>query len=566
MKKRIFTIMTFVLLIFTACQPGPASLHSDPNGDISEEEADPPEVAIGERLFRETRFAQFFAAHFNGDVNTPLSGGDSVMDESITLGSPLLGPYRGKSMNCAACHLVDEQAGVVGGGMRTYSDFARRSPIPHRVEDNKTLTPRNSPPLVNSTIAPSDKLFFHFDAEFGSIENLVKAAYTGRNYGWLSTEGSQALAHIIKVIREDNGKDELAQNYGGLSYKTVLSGTDSNIPEEYRLPPGYRIEVDQATDEEIFNAIAKIVGAYVNGLIFSQDTAGQFNASPYDQFLRKNHLPTSPEEGETDLEYSRKLLAAIQALENPYFISSKDGAFQFHNQNFVFGSEELEGLKIFFTEGVHPLSSQVLAAGKVGNCIACHAAPAFTDFKFHNTGAAQEEYDAIHGEGAFAALSIPDLATRQADPNAYLPDSSDHPAATGIFKDIPSLAQPGHTDLGLWNMFANPDHPFIQTKLRNLLCEMNPDLDPCDDSALLPLTIALFKTPGLRDLGDGAPYMHTGQFDEIEDVLLHYKTFSEKSRNAQVRNAAPELMGMSLSFEDLKKLGAFLRSLNEDYN
>jgi hypothetical protein len=39
-------------------------------------------------------------------------------------------------------------------------------------------------------------------------------------------------------------------------------------------------------------------------------------------------------------------------------------------------------------------------------------APNFTDFGLHNTGATQEEYDAVHGQGAFAALAIPDLLTR----------------------------------------------------------------------------------------------------------------------------------------------------------
>src|SRR6185295_6997669 len=40
-----------------------------------EEEADPAQVAIGERLFLETRFAQFAAAQ-GGDVNAPFPIGD----------------------------------------------------------------------------------------------------------------------------------------------------------------------------------------------------------------------------------------------------------------------------------------------------------------------------------------------------------------------------------------------------------------------------------------------------------------------------------------------------------
>src|SRR5262245_12382496 len=104
-----------------------------------EEEADPAEVTIGERLFLETRFAEFFARNAS-DVNQPLEAGDPVVDTSQTTGEPLPGPFAGQSINCRACHLVDEQLETSGGGMRTYADFARRSPVPAR-EDGKSTAP-----------------------------------------------------------------------------------------------------------------------------------------------------------------------------------------------------------------------------------------------------------------------------------------------------------------------------------------------------------------------------------------------------------------------------------------
>ena len=75
---------------------------------------------------------------------------------------------------------------------------------------------------------------------------------------------------------------------------------------------------------------------------------------------------------------------------------SLDGNFQFHGpQPFEFGAQELAGLKIFLTEPAIPPTASPAEeiAGKVGNCLACHAAPNFTDFKLHNTGIAQNEYD-----------------------------------------------------------------------------------------------------------------------------------------------------------------------------
>jgi hypothetical protein len=56
-------------------------------------EADPPEVAIGERLFLETRFAQFFFARAKGDANAVLPAGDPVLEVIETLDAPLPRPF-----------------------------------------------------------------------------------------------------------------------------------------------------------------------------------------------------------------------------------------------------------------------------------------------------------------------------------------------------------------------------------------------------------------------------------------------------------------------------------------
>jgi cytochrome c peroxidase len=59
--------------------------------------------------------------------------------------------------------------------------------------------------------------------------------------------------------------------------------------------------------------------------------------------------------------------------------------------------------------------------------------------------------------------------------------------------------------------------------------------------------------------------MHNGQLDTLEAVVHFYGDISEKARNGEVRNAAPELAGISLSAGDIAPLTAFLRALNEDY-
>lgn len=225
---------------------------------------------------------------------------------------------------------------------------------------------------------------------------------------------------------------------------------------------------------------------------------------------------------------------------------------------------------MFLTEG-----SAARPAVPAGNCVTCHPAPRFTDFRLHNTGATQIEYDALHGAGAFARLDVPGLARRVARPDDFLPPSAQHPDARGRFRAVPTALDPALTDLGVWNIFANPDVPTPQARLRRMVCEAElgvelpawvvPLLPQCAPAALLPKTIGIFKTAGLRDLSHGAPYLHTGQFDTIEDVIVFYRTSAQLQRTGALRNGAPELAAITIGAGDIAALAAFLRSLNEDY-
>ena len=521
-------------------------------------ELDPPEIRIGEALFVETRFAEYFATHAAG-INAPLEYGDPVMDFTVTPYGNLPGPFRGKSMNCRACHLVDEfaattvQPGAPQAGMRTYSDYAQRSPIPKRA-DGLLFALRNAPSQVNASV-DREFSFFHSDGEFVTMEDLVRGTLQGRNFGWVKGEEAQALRHIARVIREDDGKHPLAGEdpaFGKLSYADLLRGRADGLPEELRLPKEYRIDTAKATDVELLDAISKLIAVYVTDLAFSQDDAG-YNLAPYDAFLRKNHLPTKPGAEETSIQYSHRLLGEVQALEHPAFVTPSDGAFASHSQLFEFGPVELEGLKIFLGASAAP-DRPADHIASVGNCAACHPAPHFTDFRFHNTGATQEEYDAIHGAEAFAHLEIPAEADRAEVINT---------APINPFADIPALEHAGHTDLGLWNVFLNPEFPNPQEKLMAMMRHEHPGVT--DTQALLDACIAAFKTASLRDLGHSDPYFHTGRFKDLESAVHFYRQFSELARHDGVRNADPELLGVHIEPDDEPKLVAFLKALNEDY-
>lgn len=521
------------------------------------EERDPPEVAIGQRLFRDTRFAQFVSAKTNHDVNAPLSSGDPVMSYTATLNGKIANPYSGGGINCAACHFVDELVETRGGGSRAYGDFTRRSPVPAR-GDGKTTTVRNAPAFVNSTLHRNNEFFLHADGEFTSTVDLVKGTITGRNFGWFPNERGRAITHIAQVLRDDNGNDALGREYGG-SYTRILKGTDPAIPEEFRLPPEYCINITTASDQEIFDAMARLVAAYVDSIVFE-------NTSPYDRFLTLNGLPDQPATGENPLDYARRLGAAVEQLSSPRYVTPADGTFTLHAQEFVFGPKELQGMKIFFRENTAEDSKPLQS---VGNCIACHTPPVFTDFSFHNTGTAQEEYDSVHGPGAFARLEIPGLDKRNRQPDEFLPVTANHPHAREPFRAIPDPLHPGLTDLGVWNIFANPDFPKAQATLQNEICSRqrkeNPAAD-CSLQALLPKTIALFKTVGLRDLGHTTPYFHNGRIDTIEGVILAYINSSALATRGLLRNADPAISHIQIQARDVEALSAFLRSLNEDYD
>ncbi len=519
----------------------------------------PPEQNIGERLFVETRFAEYFAANMT-DVNAPLATGDPVVSQvQNAYTGPMPGPFAGKSINCRSCHFVTEFEGVPNAGNRTYADFTTRSPLPRPI-DGLTTTPRNAMQIVGSLQPHSGPTFLHFDGQFNDPVDLVATTLTGIEFGWAPDQYQQAVAHIAQVIRQDNGNNQAAATYGcGLPYSVIFLGTDPSIPATCQLPAKYRLNVSTASDDEILNDVSRIIAQYMDGLLFKQDESGRYIGSPYDVFIRINHLPAQPSAGQTPQEYRQALYNAVLSLANPVYVDGTYGKFQYHAQPFSFGAEELAGLKIFLKAAAGATDGSQHA----GNGAACHVPPNFTDFRFHNTGVAQEEYDAANGAGAFMALAIPDLATRSQNYDAYLPATPQHPNASGSFRHPAVAGEPQYADLGLWNIYLNPDVPNPQADLESVVCANSQN---CAVDQGLPSTIAEFKTPTLRDLEDSAPYFHNGSKLTFNDVIEFYVNSSQLAREDLLRNPPPEFQGMSISQGDVDALVAFLKSLTEDYD
>jgi len=541
------------MLLLGSCSSGAA-----PQFKSEDEGGAPAEQNIGERIFVDTRFAEYFAANMT-DVNAPLAVGDPVVAQVQTTNGPLPGPFAGQSINCRSCHFVVELQGVPGAGNRTYADFIDHSPIPLAM-NGITTTPRNSMQMVGSLQPHDGPQFLHFDGEFTDPADLAKTTLTGRNFGWGPTQYQQAVAHIANVIRNDNGNNDPATEFGcGFTYAKILLGTDPTIPKDCLLPAQYRLDVSTASDEQIVDDLALMVAQYAIGLRFQQDEDGRYIGSPYDVFLRINHLPTQPIAGQTIRDYNQHLYQLVEGLTNPVWVDGTYGSFKYHAQPFQFGATELAGLKIFLAVAVNATDGSQHA----GNCAACHTAPNFTDFRFHNTGAAQEEYDAANGSGTFMALLIPSLAVRMQNFDLYLPPSANHPNASETFRHRAIAGSPQFADLGLWNVYLNPDIPNPQQNLSTVVCA---NIQNCSVDQGLGTTIAQFKTPMLRDLEDSAPYFHNGSKLTFKDVVQFYITSSQLARQGALRNAPIEFQGMSLSQDDVDALAAFLASLTEDYD
>jgi cytochrome c peroxidase len=549
-------------LFFAACLRVTAAGDSNPpDPDGLRLSAADAEVKVGDRLFFETRFAQHFFSYCRGDVNARLEQGDHIVDVVRAVDRVALpGPFRGRSMSCRQCHLGDDFTGERPLAGRTYVDFSRRSPIPDR-GDGLVTTPRNSPSMVGLGLPREVPALLHFDGEFASAEDLTIAALTGRNFGWRPDEVPLAIAHIARVIREDNGfnpRQMIDQNEKGIPYRVVMLGTDPNLPSRLRVPERYRVDVLKASDEQVLESVAKFMHAYMDSLRFGTHNTLRETASPYDLFLRKNGLPIAPESGESNLDYSKRLLHLVQDRHRTFnwVAPSHDGKFALHDQPYRFGKTELEGLRIFLT------SAHGSRDAHVGNCVMCHTPPQFTDHRLHNNGLSQVEYDGVFGAGAFAALDIPGLADRNMHFDDYLPPSSNHPGANSRFRSPPSPGKPGYADLGAWNIFGNPDLPKPQQALAQVICGNK----PCEPQTVLPMTVALFKTASVRDLGQSNPYFHTGGTDTIEDAIGCYIRTSGLARAGKLRNGSSEIAGIHLGAGDLAPLAAFLRSLNEDYH
>ena len=139
------------------------------------------------------------------------------------------------------------------------------------------------------------------------------------------------------------------------------------------------------------------------------------------------------------------------------------------------------------------------------NCTRCHNGPLLTDNDFHNTG---------------------------------VPAVADLPEDTGRARGAQQVLADEFNCLSVYSDAAPEDCK----ELRFMLAE-GEELERA------------FKTPSLRDVANRAPFMHSGQFATIEEVLNHYNNAPDAP------NGHSELEVLDLSEAQLQQIIAFLKTL-----
>lgn len=154
-----------------------------------------------------------------------------------------------------------------------------------------------------------------------------------------------------------------------------------------------------------------------------------------------------------------------------------------------------------------------LFTGDAG-CIACHAGPLFTDFTFHSVRVAPIDggpsVDPGRYEGLRSLLSNPfNSAGNYSDGR-----DSAHAERLGFMR----------VDSESWG---------------------------------------LFRTPSLRNVALTAPYMHAGQFEDLNRVIRHYSTFEGALPPDHHAVQSQILRQLNLNDEEIADLIAFLESLTD---
>lgn len=172
-----------------------------------------------------------------------------------------------------------------------------------------------------------------------------------------------------------------------------------------------------------------------------------------------------------------------------------------------------------------------LFVGKAA-CIDCHNTPLFSDSRFHNIGVPQR------------GVAVP----TESDCNPTTPSCVVYGWHLGLTLIQEAGAQPDEN-----RRFRN-DGPWSD----------NPDAPPTQfsyDAAITDNLRGQWRTASLREVARTSPYMHSGFYRSLEEVIDHYNRGGTQE-GAVPENLSPRLRPLGLTDSEVSDLVAFLETLN----
>lgn len=166
------------------------------------------------------------------------------------------------------------------------------------------------------------------------------------------------------------------------------------------------------------------------------------------------------------------------------------------------------------------------------SCIECHNTPLLSDGGFHDLAVPQDGDFVPTEDACVEGLARCDCVAGK----SCLP--------WGLFDGLKKLQANGFRRDSRWS-----DDPSDASRQRFYAL----DLTTADASSLK----GRWKTPSLRDVAITAPYMHTGRYRTLRDVLEHYNWGGHPSDESRDPKAVP----LGLTDEEIDDLIAFLETL-----
>ena len=379
--------------------------------------------------------------------------------------------------SCNGCHFFGDDPR--GAGHRFYSDTLEKSFLPGMSSAERKRTLRNTPTLLDTDLMSR----FNHDGRYGSMEDLLRDKLCSSSYGWAPDECDRAYDTI---------------------YQTLIGGMLVDYLELFQR--AYQVDLETVSRDEAVDWAVTALADYLDEITSEQ-------TSTWDAFSDMNRIPPGPSRDEDPKHYAGRIQGRIGNQEGRVLIKRPLG----------FSREAYAGFLTFF---------RVEGESSVGNCVSCHVPPRFSDFRFHNTGIAQMDYDQANGDGAFAALEIPGTDAKRPQ-ERFLTD--------------PRSGE-GRADLGYWNFIDLSD---------------TEALGGSSEAAALEGAIGAFKTPILRNLKRTGPYMHNGLYETIEDAVREIVRINRLARAGTMRAIDNDYLVMNLGEEDVIPLTRFLESLDE---